>query len=52
MEPIKRPQSAGRQVKGSMFIIFAKAINADKEATFDSFLTDQDRRILSKLILK
>jgi len=41
-----------RQIKGSMFIMFAKAIRADKQGTFDKFLTDQDRKILSELILQ
>jgi hypothetical protein len=40
-----------RQVKGSMFIMFVKAIKADKKGTFDKFLTDKDREVLSKLIL-
>lgn len=41
-----------RQVKGSMFIMFAKAIKSDKQGTYDKFLTNQDREVLSKLILQ
>ena len=40
-----------RQVKGSMFLIFAKVINADKKGTYDKYLTDQDKAVLSKLVL-
>ncbi|MFP4445189.1 MAG: hypothetical protein ACLFPD_02950 [Desulfosudaceae bacterium] len=40
-----------RQVKGSMFIMFAKAINADKTGAYDQFLTAQDKKILSGEIL-
>ncbi|SRR6056297_1071608 len=40
------------QVKGSMFINFAKAINADKKGTYDKYLTDADRQVLSRLILQ
>ncbi len=41
-----------RQVKGSIFIGFAKSIKADKQGTFDRFLTDKDKEILSGLILQ
>ncbi len=40
-----------RQVKGSMFIMFVKAIKSDKKGSFDKFLTDKDREVISKLIL-
>ncbi|MFP4445861.1 MAG: hypothetical protein ACLFPD_06400 [Desulfosudaceae bacterium] len=41
-----------RQVKGTLFINIAKNIKADKTGVFDKFLTDEDRQILSKLILQ
>ncbi|MFZ5564119.1 MAG: hypothetical protein ACOZBW_08690 [Thermodesulfobacteriota bacterium] len=40
-----------RQVKGSMFIMFAKAVRADKSGTLDQFLTDEDRAILAQRVL-
>ena len=41
-----------RQVKGSMFIMFVKAIKSDKKGSFDKFLTDKDREVLSGLVLQ
>lgn len=41
-----------RQVKGSMFIMFVKAIKSDRKGAFDKFLTNQDREVLSGLVLQ
>jgi len=40
------------KVKGSMFVTFVKAIKADKTGVYDKLLTDQDKEIISKLILQ
>lgn len=39
------------QVKGSMLVTFVKAIKADKTGTCKKLLTDEDKEIISKLIL-
>lgn len=40
------------KAKGSMFITFVKAIKADKTGTCEALLTDEDKEIVSKLILQ
>lgn len=40
------------KVKGSMFITFVKAIKADKSGACEALLTDEDKEIVSKLILQ
>ncbi len=41
-----------RKAKGSMFIMFVKAIRADKSGAFDKYLTDSDREVISQVILQ
>ncbi|MFO7557939.1 MAG: hypothetical protein R6X10_03835 [Desulfobacterales bacterium] len=40
-----------RKVKGSIFIPWAKAIKADKTGLYDDHLTEEDKKVLSGLIL-
>lgn len=40
-----------RQAKGLVFILFVKAIRADKTGAYDSLLTDADREVISQRIM-
>ena len=39
------------RVKGTILVDFVKTIRADKTGAYDSYLTDEDRRIISERIL-
>jgi len=40
-----------REVKGTMFVVFAKTIRADKSGVYDALLTDEDKEIIAQRIL-